>query len=248
MDFVDAIRPLLQGIFPGLLGLELTAASADAVTATLTVRPDLCTVGDILHGGAIMAFADALGAIATLVNLPPGGTTATIESKTNFFRPATVGTTVTGRTIALNKGKRLTTWETRITDAEAGTWPWSRRRRGCCRGCRSRGPRRQLGRNGAASSRASGGSPSSASGASATSTGPFQSNGSQGSQGPEKSRQRFSHTYCWSAAYPHQPVQSDTARPRSMKKQARAQRVLSARGARPCAVDITRPPARAARA
>jgi uncharacterized protein (TIGR00369 family) len=64
-----------------------------------------------------MAFADTLGAVATILNLPPDGTTATVESKTNFFRPAPLGSVVTGRTTALNKGKRLMTWETRVSDA-----------------------------------------------------------------------------------------------------------------------------------
>lgn len=38
----------------------------------LTVRPDLCTTGDAVHGGAIMAFADTLGAVGTFQNLTEG--------------------------------------------------------------------------------------------------------------------------------------------------------------------------------
>jgi uncharacterized protein (TIGR00369 family) len=117
VDLVASIRARLKGLFPEQLGLELTEASPDAVAATLEVKAGLCTVGEILHGGAIMAFADTLGAIATVLNLPPGGATATIESKTNFFRPAPLGSVVTGRTAAIHKGKRLMTWETRISDA-----------------------------------------------------------------------------------------------------------------------------------
>lgn len=118
MDLLESIRQRLKGLFPEQLGIQLASASPEHVTATLEVRPALCTVGDILHGGAIMAFADTLGAIATVLNLPSGASTATVESKTNFFRPAPVGSVVTGRTTALNKGKRTMTWETRITDAE----------------------------------------------------------------------------------------------------------------------------------
>jgi uncharacterized protein (TIGR00369 family) len=117
MNLVESLRDRLKGLFPEQLGMALTEASADGVTATLEVKPTLCTVGGILHGGAIMAFADTLGAIATVLNLPPGGTTATVESKTNFFRPAPLGSVVTGRTTALNRGKRLMTWETRVSDA-----------------------------------------------------------------------------------------------------------------------------------
>ena len=54
----------------------------------MTVRPDMCTNPEILHGGAIMAFADTLGAAATVLNLRDGQGTTTLESKTNFLAPA----------------------------------------------------------------------------------------------------------------------------------------------------------------
>ena len=112
------IETRLRGLFPDLLGIRLIEAQAARVVATLVVRPDLCTTGGILHGGAIMAFADTLGAVATVDNMPEGAGTATIESKTNFFRPAPVGTVVTGTSTPLHRGRRTQTWETRITDAE----------------------------------------------------------------------------------------------------------------------------------
>jgi uncharacterized protein (TIGR00369 family) len=116
---IAAIEKRLAGLFPDLMGLKLVEAEPDRVVARLVVRPDLCTAGGILHGGAIMAFADTLGAVGTVLNLPAGAAgTATIESKTNFFRPGPVGTTVTGTTTPLNKGKRTQTWETRITTDE----------------------------------------------------------------------------------------------------------------------------------
>ncbi len=65
-----------------------------------------------------MAFADTLGALATVVNLPPGATTTTLESKTNFFAPAPVGTTVTGECTPLHRGRRTMAWQTRITNAD----------------------------------------------------------------------------------------------------------------------------------
>jgi len=68
--------------------LDLVDVEPEAVTARMIVRPDLCTVPDILHGGAIMAMADTLGAVATVVNLPPGTVTTTLESKTNFLAAA----------------------------------------------------------------------------------------------------------------------------------------------------------------
>ena len=61
------------------------------VVAEMTVRADLCTRPAVLHGGAIMAFADTLGATGTILNLPEGTGTTTIESKTNFIAGAPLG-------------------------------------------------------------------------------------------------------------------------------------------------------------
>ena len=81
--------------FARLMGIEITASSIDEVTAKMSVRADLCTAGELLHGGAIMAFADSVGAIGTFLNLPDGAKgTTTIESKTNFFRGTPAGETV----------------------------------------------------------------------------------------------------------------------------------------------------------
>src|SRR5208282_5995899 len=82
--------------FADLLGIRVTEASADLVVAEMEVRPELCTTPAVLHGGAVMAFADTLGALGTLANLPEGAGTTTIESKTNFIGAAPVGTTVMG--------------------------------------------------------------------------------------------------------------------------------------------------------
>lgn len=73
------------------LGIELVSADKETAVATMPWRADLCTVGGMAHGGALMAFADSVGAILAFLNLPEGANTSTIESKTNFFRPVTVG-------------------------------------------------------------------------------------------------------------------------------------------------------------
>jgi uncharacterized protein (TIGR00369 family) len=104
--------------FPGLLGLQLTELSPERVVATLRVRPDLCTAGGILHGGAHMAFADTLGAIGTVLNLPPGKRTTTTDSSTKFIGSARVDTTVTGESIALHRGRTTMVWQTSIRNAE----------------------------------------------------------------------------------------------------------------------------------
>lgn len=112
---LQAIEALLAPLFPGLMGVKLHEAGPERVVATMQVRPDLCTAGSTLHGGAFMAFADTLGAVATVLNLPAGARTTTIESKTNFLGGAPVGTTVRGETTPIHKGRTTMVWQTRIS-------------------------------------------------------------------------------------------------------------------------------------
>lgn len=102
--------------FANLMGVQILERGKDRVVGQLAVREDLCTAGGILHGGAFMAFADALGAIGGFLNLPAGARTTTLESKTNFLGSAKVGTTVTGEATPLHIGRRSSVWQTRITD------------------------------------------------------------------------------------------------------------------------------------
>lgn len=104
--------------FAELLGIRYLSAAKDRVTAELVVRDDLCTRPAVLHGGAIMAFADTLGAAATILNLPEGAGTTTIESKTNFLAPAPAGTRVIGETTPIHRGRRTMVWQTRVATAE----------------------------------------------------------------------------------------------------------------------------------
>lgn len=100
--------------FARLMGIVFTLAEPEEVRAELLVRDELCTAGSILHGGAIMALADSLGAVATVLNLPDGKGTTTIESKTNFLGSAKAGTIVTAICTPLHKGARTQVWTTRI--------------------------------------------------------------------------------------------------------------------------------------
>ena len=101
----------------GLLGMEIASAEPDEVRGTLPWRADLCTSGGILHGGALMAFADTLGGVCAFLHLPEGAGTATVESKTNFFRPVSAGT-VTGVTHPLHAGRSFIVVQTDLTDDE----------------------------------------------------------------------------------------------------------------------------------
>ena len=105
-----------QDQLPGYLGIKLVSASPDEVVGELTVEKHLCTAGDILHGGTIMAFADNLGAVGAFLNLEPGTGTTTVESKTNFLRPAPIGEKVTATSRLINKGRTLMLWQTELRD------------------------------------------------------------------------------------------------------------------------------------
>ncbi|MEQ9010307.1 PaaI family thioesterase [Algiphilus sp.] len=105
--------------FATLLGIEVSKAKPNVVVGTLSVRPDICTVGDIIHGGALMAFADSLGAIGAYLNRPEGAEgTITIESKSNFIGRAEVEAILTGTSTPVSVGKRLSVWQTRITSED----------------------------------------------------------------------------------------------------------------------------------
>jgi 1,4-dihydroxy-2-naphthoyl-CoA hydrolase len=109
---VAAVAP-----FAGLLGLEVQAAEPDEVRGTLAWAEERCTAGGIMHGGALMGLADTLGGVCAFLNLPEGATTATIESKTNFFR-AVRGGAVTGVTRPLHVGRSFIVVQTDLTDDE----------------------------------------------------------------------------------------------------------------------------------
>jgi 1,4-dihydroxy-2-naphthoyl-CoA hydrolase len=104
-----------KGTLVELLGIRFLEADRDHVVAELAYREALTTVGGSFHGGTLMAFADTVGAAATVLNLPPGASTTTLESKTNFFAAARAGT-VRAEATPLHRGRRTHVWQTRVTD------------------------------------------------------------------------------------------------------------------------------------
>lgn len=109
MDFA-AMMPLAA-----TLGVTIDEGSRERVAGQLPVRADICTAGNIVHGGAIMAFADCLGAVGAFLTLPEGASgTTTIESKTNFLGAGPLGSTLVGEATPVKIGKRVSVWQTRI--------------------------------------------------------------------------------------------------------------------------------------
>jgi 1,4-dihydroxy-2-naphthoyl-CoA hydrolase len=107
--------PDIQPPFAELMGMKVTHVSREKVVAELFVRDELENRMGVLHGGAIMAFADNLGGTATMANLPPGARTSTIESKTNFFAPIPIGDTAHAECTPLHRGRTTMVWQTRIS-------------------------------------------------------------------------------------------------------------------------------------
>ena len=104
-----------QPAFARLLGFRLVGITQDELVGEVAVTDELANRNGVMHGGAIMAMADNLGGTATMINLPPGKTTTTVESKTNFLRPIRVGDTATGRSIPLHRGRTTMVWQTTIS-------------------------------------------------------------------------------------------------------------------------------------
>jgi 1,4-dihydroxy-2-naphthoyl-CoA hydrolase len=110
-----ALEQAQKGTLADLLGIHFVETGREKVVAELVIRDDLRTVGGALHGGTLMAFADTVGAAATVLNLPAGAGTTTLESKTNFFA-AGRGGVVRAEAVPLHRGKRTMVWQTRVTD------------------------------------------------------------------------------------------------------------------------------------
>jgi uncharacterized protein (TIGR00369 family) len=118
MPSLESIHKVLDPLFPGLMGVKIVDLAPERVVAQLDVRPDLCTTGGVLHGGAYMAFADTLGAIGTVLNMPQGKRTTTTDSSTKFIGAARVDTTIVGECVALHRGRTTMVWQTIIKSSE----------------------------------------------------------------------------------------------------------------------------------
>jgi uncharacterized protein (TIGR00369 family) len=118
MPSAEQLQKIIEPLFPGLMGVEIKAMTPEKVVATMLVRADLCTTGSVCHGGALMAFADTVGAVGTVANLPPGARTTTIESKTNFMGAAPVDTRITAESVPLHRGRTTQVWQTTIRAAD----------------------------------------------------------------------------------------------------------------------------------
>lgn len=107
-----------QPPFAALIGCQVTEISPDRVVAEMIVREDLGNGVGVAHGGTLMALADNIGGLATILNLPRGAVTTTIESKTNFLAAIPVGERARAECVPLHRGRTTMVWQTRITRAD----------------------------------------------------------------------------------------------------------------------------------
>ena len=103
-----------QPEFSKLLGMTITSANETQLFAEMTVKKEFANRNGVMHGGAIMAFADNIGGTATFINLEPGLSTTTIESKTNFFRPIKIGDKIEAQCDIIKQGKKIVVLQTTI--------------------------------------------------------------------------------------------------------------------------------------
>ena len=117
-NIIKMIQEVHSNLLPGYLGMQVIKATQEEVIGTLEIKENLCTIGEVAHGGAIMAFADTMGAICAFLNMPPNSRTTTIESKTSLIHPGKLGETLTARSKLLNKGRTLMLLYTAVQDSQ----------------------------------------------------------------------------------------------------------------------------------
>lgn len=108
---------ILSGGMARSLGLHLTTLELDKVVGEMTVRPRHLNYTGRINGGAIMAFADLIGAVGASLHRPPGHKGGTLESKTNFFTSGH-GPVMIGTCVPLHIGRTTSVWQTTVTNAD----------------------------------------------------------------------------------------------------------------------------------
>jgi 1,4-dihydroxy-2-naphthoyl-CoA hydrolase len=114
MEIIENLQNSTEGLFAGVMGIRFIRATPEEVHAEMEVTRAMCTMPGRMHGGAIMAFADTLGAYGAVLSLSDGAGTTTIESKTNFFASGVEGGKVLGTATPLHRGRSTMVWQTKV--------------------------------------------------------------------------------------------------------------------------------------
>lgn len=108
--------PVLRGGMPRALGVRVVSLTRRKVVAEMAITSMHLNQNGRVNGGAIMAFADVLGAVGAVAHRPPGYRGGTIESKTNFFA-AGQGPLLSAVSIPLHVGRTTSVWQTCIKNS-----------------------------------------------------------------------------------------------------------------------------------
>jgi uncharacterized protein (TIGR00369 family) len=114
MEIIENLQKSAEGLFQGVMGIRFIRATPEEIHAEMEVTRAMCTLPGRMHGGAIMAFADTLGAYGAVLSLTDGAGTTTLESKTNFFSSGIEGGKVLGTATPLHRGRSTMVWQTRV--------------------------------------------------------------------------------------------------------------------------------------
>jgi uncharacterized protein (TIGR00369 family) len=102
------------------LGIRLISVGSRQLRAEMPVTPLHLNNAARVNGGVLMAYADVVGAAATVANLDPGERTSTLESKTNFFA-AGLGPVMKATVDLLHAGRTTMVWQTTIRNSSDGS-------------------------------------------------------------------------------------------------------------------------------
>jgi uncharacterized protein (TIGR00369 family) len=114
---VAAVSPVMKGGMPRALGIRIVSLTRKKVLGEMPIKPMHINNSGSVNGGAIMSFADVMGAAGAVANRPPGYRGGTIESKTNFFA-AGRGPALSAVSIPLHIGRTTSVWQTTIKNPD----------------------------------------------------------------------------------------------------------------------------------
>lgn len=101
--------------FSALLGIEFVTCTPEEVICQMVVTTSMANRNGVLHGGALMTLADTAAGTTAFINSPVEVTNTTVEAKTNFVRPVTVGDTVIARCVPIHVGRTTVVLQVMLT-------------------------------------------------------------------------------------------------------------------------------------
>ena len=123
MTAEDIVREVIVASPYGrLVGVRLVAVTAGRVEVTLPFRPEVTTVGDVVHGGAIAALIDVAATAAVWSTADPAASTrGTTIGFTVIFLAAGRGQDLTAVATVIQRGRTICVSDVDVRAADATT-------------------------------------------------------------------------------------------------------------------------------